>query len=55
MSVNKNDAKKPFVTKSSDNFTSENHVTGVYTPICLHTVWPSMLTKCYILGESVVN
>ena len=34
--VNKNDAKKLFVTKTSDNHTSETYVTGVYTPICPH-------------------
>ena len=42
MSVNKNNAMKPFVTMASDKFTSKNHVTGVYTPICFHTVWPCM-------------
>ena len=30
-SVNKNDAKKPFAAKASDNHASETHVTGVYT------------------------
>ena len=34
MPVNKNDAKKTFVTNPSDNHTSETHTTGVYTPIC---------------------
>ena len=29
MSVNKNDAKKSFVTKASDNLTYETHITGV--------------------------
>ena len=40
MSFNKSDAKKPFVTKASDNPTSKIHVTGVYTAICSHTLWP---------------
>ena len=38
MSFNKSDAKKPFVTKASDNPTSKTHVTGVYTAICSHTL-----------------
>ena len=35
-SVNKYDAKKIFVTKASDNHTTEIHVTEVYTSICSH-------------------
>ena len=34
--MNKNDAKKPFVTNASDNCTLETHVTGVLSPICSH-------------------
>ena len=41
--VNKNDAKKPFVTKDSDNHTSETHITGVYTPMHFHMPWPQVL------------
>ena len=40
MLFNKSDAKKPFVTKASDNRASKSHVTGVYAPICSHTLWP---------------
>ena len=36
--INKNNAKKPFVTKASDNHAAEPHVTEVYTPICSHTL-----------------
>ena len=35
--VNTNDAKKPPVTKASDNPLSETKVTGVYNPICALT------------------
>ena len=34
--VNKNDAKKTFVTRASDNHTSQTHLAGVYNPICSH-------------------
>ena len=37
ISVNKNDVKKHFVTKASDNHKSATYLTGVYTPICSPT------------------
>ena len=37
-SVNKNDAKKPFVTNASDSYTSDTQVTRVNTPISSHTL-----------------
>ena len=37
-SVNKNDGKKSFVTKAQDKHTSETYITGLYTPICFHTL-----------------
>ena len=37
-SIIKNDAKKLFVTKASDNHASETHTTGVYILICFHTL-----------------
>ena len=37
-SIIKNDAKKLFVTKASDNHASETHTTRVYILICFHTL-----------------
>lgn len=45
-SAKKYDTKKLFVTNASDNHTSENHVSGVYTPIYSHTLTPDMLQQC---------
>ena len=42
-SVIKNDPKKPFVTKASDNHTSETCIAGVYTPLILRMLWPHVL------------
>lgn len=36
--VNKNEEKKRFFTKTSDNHTSENHATGVFIPIYSHMI-----------------
>ena len=43
MSVSKNDARKLFVTTTSDNHTCETHVTGLYTLICSYLLWLHML------------
>ena len=41
-SINKHDVTT-FFTKILDNHKSETHVTGVYNPICAHTLWFHML------------
>ena len=51
MSVTQKDAKKPFVTKASDNDISESHVTGKYTPIYYDLVYYKSI---YTLTESVL-
>ena len=51
-SMSKNDAKKPLVTKASENHTSETHVTGVYTPYILPLAMTSCATTYYVLIES---
>ena len=51
ISVSKNDPKKSFVTKVSNNHISETHITRVYTPKCYdHICYNSV----YILRQSVV-
>ena len=57
-SVEKYDTKKLFITNASDNHTSGNYVSGVYTPICSHTRRPDVLqhsVSVYILRESVMS
>ena len=46
-SINKNDAKKTFVTKASDNHTPEIH--GVYPYILPQTMIPYATTQCKYL------
>ena len=48
-------AKKPFVTKASDNNTSETHVTGVYTSHILLQAMTSHFTtqSIYLFSQSL--